>query len=56
MAPAGMMAVSAPSIGMLMVNRTAVLPGNTLAAITVLPAMPLNCKSPSWTDAGLIGY
>src|SRR5262245_47324966 len=55
MAPAGMAAVSPPSPGMLMVNRTVVLPGNTLAATTVLPAMPLNCKSPGWTDAGLIG-
>src|SRR5215475_1140902 len=55
MAPAGMLAVSAPSIIALMVNRTVVLSGNTLAATTVLPAMPLNCKSPGWTDAGVIG-
>ena len=55
MAPAGMLAVSAPSIGTLRVKRAVVLPGNTLAAVTVLPAMPLNCKSPGWTDAGLIG-
>src|SRR5262249_23772967 len=55
MAPAGMLAVSAPSLGTLMVNRTVVLPGNTVAAVTVLPAMPLNIKSPGWTDAGAIG-
>src|SRR5262245_18570384 len=55
MTPAGMLAVSAPSLGTLMVKRTVVLPGNTLAASTVLPATPLNCKSPGWTDAGLIG-
>src|SRR5262245_15459096 len=55
MAPAGMLAVSVPSVGTLMLKRTVVLPGNTLAAVTVLPAMPLNIKSPSWTDAGLIG-
>src|SRR5215813_3484936 len=55
MAPAGMLAVSVPSLGTLRVKRTVVLPGNTLAAVTVLPAMPLNIKSPSWTDAGLIG-
>src|SRR5262245_60515803 len=55
MAPAGMLAVSAPSVVALRVNRTVVLPGNTLAAITALPALPLNCKSPGWTDAGLIG-
>src|SRR5262252_562273 len=50
-----MLAVSAPSLGTLMVKRAVVLPGKTLAAVTVLPAMPLNCKSPGWTDAGLIG-
>src|SRR5262245_3502980 len=55
MAPAGILAISAPSVGTLRVKRTVVLPGNTLAAVTVLPAMPLNCKSPGWTDAGLIG-
>ena len=55
MAPAGMLAVSAPSAGTLMVKRTVVLPGNALAAVTALPAMPVNCKSPIWTDAGLIG-
>src|SRR5262245_3765133 len=55
MAPDGMTGVRVPSLGMLMVNRTVVLPGNTPAAVTVLPAMPLNCKSPGWTDAGLIG-
>src|SRR5262245_27762589 len=55
MAPAGMLAVSAPSVGTLRVKRAVVLPGKTLAAVTVLPAMPLNCTSPGWTDAGLIG-
>src|SRR5262245_49968493 len=55
MAPTGMVAVSDPSRGTLRVKRTVVLPGNTLAAVAVLPAMPLNCKSPGWTDAGLIG-
>src|SRR5262249_57381436 len=55
MTPAGMLAVSAPSLGTLRVKRAVVLPGNTLAAVTVLPAMPLNCKSPGWTDAGSIG-
>ena len=34
MAPAGMLAVSAPSAGTLMVKRTVVLPGNALAAVT----------------------
>src|SRR5262245_39793826 len=55
MAPAGMLAVSVPSLGTLRVKRTVVLPGNTLAPVTVLPAMPLNCKSPGWTDAGSMG-
>src|SRR5262249_3428826 len=55
MTPAGMLAVNAPSLGTLIVKRAVVLPGNTLTAVTVLPAMPLNCKSPGWTDAGSIG-
>src|SRR5262245_51714710 len=55
MAPAGMAAVSVPSDGAAMVKRTVLLPGATLAAVTVAPAMPPNCKSPGWTDAGSIG-
>src|SRR5262245_11862304 len=55
MTPAGMVAVSAPSVGALMVKRTVVWPGCATAAVTARPAMPLSCKSPTWTDAGSIG-
>jgi hypothetical protein len=55
MTPAGMLAVSAPSVATAMVNRTLLLPGSTLAAVTAAPGMPVNCRSPGWTDAGSIG-